>query len=139
MLVALFVGALFWNIGTWWFGLPNSSSQTSGHATNASYRGFQNENCIEEKEKPTASSCGSRIRWAAWTEVMIFPFRVRQGVNWNTAPRGSFASAHSRPPWASIDGGGQGAQIGRRRQIGEVVFLLAWGAMFADKPGFVAR
>ena len=26
MLVALFVAALFWNIGTWWFGLPNSSS-----------------------------------------------------------------------------------------------------------------
>ncbi len=26
MLVALFVSALFWNIGTWWLGLPNSSS-----------------------------------------------------------------------------------------------------------------
>ena len=26
MLVALFVAALIWNIGTWWFGLPNSSS-----------------------------------------------------------------------------------------------------------------
>src|SRR5262249_24823030 len=26
MLVALLVAALFWNIGTWWFGLPNSSS-----------------------------------------------------------------------------------------------------------------
>jgi inorganic phosphate transporter, PiT family len=26
MLVALFSAALFWNIGTWWFGLPNSSS-----------------------------------------------------------------------------------------------------------------
>jgi inorganic phosphate transporter, PiT family len=26
MLVSLFVAALFWNIGTWWFGLPNSSS-----------------------------------------------------------------------------------------------------------------
>jgi inorganic phosphate transporter, PiT family len=26
MLIALFVAALFWNIGTWWFGLPNSSS-----------------------------------------------------------------------------------------------------------------
>jgi len=23
-------------------------------------------------------------------------------VNWNTAPRGLFASAHSRPPWASM-------------------------------------
>jgi PiT family inorganic phosphate transporter len=26
MLVALLISALFWNIGTWWFGLPNSSS-----------------------------------------------------------------------------------------------------------------
>jgi len=26
MLVALFVAALFWNVATWWFGLPNSSS-----------------------------------------------------------------------------------------------------------------
>jgi inorganic phosphate transporter, PiT family len=26
MLVALLVSALFWNIGTWWFALPNSSS-----------------------------------------------------------------------------------------------------------------
>jgi PiT family inorganic phosphate transporter len=26
MLVSLFVAALVWNIGTWWFGLPNSSS-----------------------------------------------------------------------------------------------------------------
>jgi PiT family inorganic phosphate transporter len=26
MLVALFIAAIFWNIGTWWFGLPNSSS-----------------------------------------------------------------------------------------------------------------
>jgi hypothetical protein len=23
-------------------------------------------------------------------------------LNWNAAPRGSFASAHSRPPWASM-------------------------------------
>jgi inorganic phosphate transporter, PiT family len=26
MLVSLFAAALFWNVGTWWFGLPNSSS-----------------------------------------------------------------------------------------------------------------
>ena len=26
MLVALLVAALFWNVGTWWFALPNSSS-----------------------------------------------------------------------------------------------------------------
>src|SRR5260370_11304629 len=38
-----------------------------------------------------------------------------------------------------LDGGGQGAQVGRSRQVGEIVFLLARGAVFADKPGFVAR
>jgi inorganic phosphate transporter, PiT family len=26
MLVAVFAAALFWNVGTWWFGIPNSSS-----------------------------------------------------------------------------------------------------------------
>jgi PiT family inorganic phosphate transporter len=26
MLAALFISALFWNVGTWWFGIPNSSS-----------------------------------------------------------------------------------------------------------------
>src|ERR1700744_2156944 len=26
MLVAVFVAALVWNVGTWWFGIPNSSS-----------------------------------------------------------------------------------------------------------------
>jgi PiT family inorganic phosphate transporter len=26
MLVALFASACFWNIATWWFGIPNSSS-----------------------------------------------------------------------------------------------------------------
>jgi PiT family inorganic phosphate transporter len=26
MLIALFISALLWNVGTWWFGLPNSSS-----------------------------------------------------------------------------------------------------------------
>lgn len=26
MLVALFIAALVWNVGTWWLGLPNSSS-----------------------------------------------------------------------------------------------------------------
>src|SRR6202789_3409445 len=26
MLVSLFIAALSWNVGTWWFGLPNSSS-----------------------------------------------------------------------------------------------------------------
>ena len=26
MLVALFIPALVWNVGTWWLGLPNSSS-----------------------------------------------------------------------------------------------------------------
>src|ERR1700731_1626341 len=38
-----------------------------------------------------------------------------------------------------LDGGRQGAQIGRRRQIGEVIFFLSRHPMFADEPSFLAR
>ena len=38
-----------------------------------------------------------------------------------------------------LDGGGQGAQIGRRGEVGKIVFLLARGSVFADEPGFVPR
>src|ERR1700704_4545169 len=36
-----------------------------------------------------------------------------------------------------LDGGRQGLQVCRRRQVGEVVFLLARDAVFTDQPGFV--
>src|SRR5262249_31249942 len=34
-----------------------------------------------------------------------------------------------------LDGGGQGAQVRLRRQVGEVVFLLSRHPVFADEPG----
>lgn len=37
-----------------------------------------------------------------------------------------------------LDSGGYFAQICRGRQIGEIVFLLAGGALLADEPSFVA-
>src|ERR1700692_3311428 len=38
-----------------------------------------------------------------------------------------------------LDRGGQGAQVGVRWQIAQIVLLLAAGAVLADEPGFVAR
>ena len=38
-----------------------------------------------------------------------------------------------------LDGGSQGSQVGRRRQVGEVVFFLSRHPMFADEPSLVAR
>jgi hypothetical protein len=37
-----------------------------------------------------------------------------------------------------LDSGGQCAQIRRRREIGEIVFLLPGGTLLANEPGFVA-
>ena len=36
-----------------------------------------------------------------------------------------------------LDGGRQGAQVGRPRQVGEVVFFLSRHPVFADKPSLV--
>src|SRR6187549_2095750 len=38
-----------------------------------------------------------------------------------------------------LDGGSQGAQIGLRRQVGEIVFLLPRHPVFADEPSLVPR
>src|SRR3977135_1387949 len=38
-----------------------------------------------------------------------------------------------------LDGGGQGSQAGRSRQVGEIVFLLSRRPVVADKPGLVSR
>ena len=38
-----------------------------------------------------------------------------------------------------LDGGGQGSQASRSRQVGEIVFLLSRRPVFADKPGLVSR
>ena len=37
-----------------------------------------------------------------------------------------------------LDGGRQGAQVGLRRQVGEIVFLLSRHPVFADEPSLVA-
>ena len=36
-----------------------------------------------------------------------------------------------------LDGGCQGAQVGLRRQVGEIVFLLSRQSVFANKPSLV--
>ena len=36
-----------------------------------------------------------------------------------------------------LDGGCQGAKVGFRRQVGEIVFLLSRHPVFADKPSLV--
>ena len=38
-----------------------------------------------------------------------------------------------------LDGGCQGAQVGLRRQVGEIVFPLSRHPVFADKPSLVPR
>ena len=38
-----------------------------------------------------------------------------------------------------LDGGRQGAQVGRRRQVGEIVFFLSRHPAFADEPSLVSR
>ena len=59
MLVALFVAALIWNIGTWWFGLPNSSS----HCLIGALIGVALGNALLR-----ARSFGDGVHWAQlWT------------------------------------------------------------------------
>src|ERR1700736_1687334 len=38
-----------------------------------------------------------------------------------------------------LDGGCQGAQVGLRRQVGEIVFLLSGHPVFADEPSLLPR
>jgi PiT family inorganic phosphate transporter len=61
MLVALFVAALFWNIGTWWFGLPNSSS----HCLIGSLIGIALGNALLR-----ARSVGEGVNWAQLVTVL---------------------------------------------------------------------
>ena len=59
MLVALLISALFWNIGTWWFGLPNSSS----HCLIGSLIGIALGNALSR-----ARSVADGVHWAQlWT------------------------------------------------------------------------
>jgi inorganic phosphate transporter, PiT family len=59
MLVALFLAALLWNVGTWWFGLPNSSS----HCLIGSLIGIAIANALIRER-----SLGQGVHWAEmWT------------------------------------------------------------------------
>src|SRR6201985_3523422 len=59
MLVALFLAALLWNVGTWWFGLPNSSS----HCLIGSLIGIAIANAFIRER-----SLGEGVHWAQmWT------------------------------------------------------------------------
>lgn len=59
MLVALLAAALFWNVGTWWFGLPNSSS----HCLIGSLIGIALGNALLR-----ARSLGDGVHWGQlWT------------------------------------------------------------------------
>ena len=61
MLVSLFAAALVWNIGTWWFGLPNSSS----HCLIGSLIGVALGNAFARSR-----SIGDGVHWAQLWKVM---------------------------------------------------------------------
>ena len=61
MLVSLFVAALSWNIGTWWFGLPNSSS----HCLIGSLIGVALGNALARSR-----SLGEGVHWAQLWKVL---------------------------------------------------------------------
>jgi PiT family inorganic phosphate transporter len=61
MLVSLFVAALSWNIGTWWFGLPNSSS----HCLIGSLIGVALGNALVRSR-----SIADGVHWAALWKVL---------------------------------------------------------------------
>jgi hypothetical protein len=85
MLVALFVAALFWNIGTWWLALPNSSS----HCLIGSLIGVAVGNAfVARAASPTACtgrSCGKCSR------------RSRCRRFWDSCSPGSCISSAVRP------------------------------------------
>src|ERR1700761_8770627 len=59
MLMSLFLAALVWNVGTWWFGLPNSSS----HCLIGSLIGIAAANALMRER-----SLGEGVHWAQmWT------------------------------------------------------------------------
>jgi inorganic phosphate transporter, PiT family len=57
MLVAVFVAALLWNVGTWWLGIPNSSS----HALIGALIGVALENALTRE--------GFGVRGVDWAQV----------------------------------------------------------------------
>jgi len=61
MLVALFIAALVWNVGTWWLGLPNSSS----HALIGALIGIAIGNSIKH-----ARGFGNGVDWSQVKSVL---------------------------------------------------------------------
>jgi len=61
MLVSLFIAALSWNIGTWWFGLPNSSS----HCLIGSLIGIALGNALVQSR-----SLAAGVHWAQLWKVL---------------------------------------------------------------------
>src|SRR5579863_3821895 len=61
MLVSLFVAALTWNIGTWWLGLPNSSS----HCLIGSLIGVAIGNALARSR-----SVADGVHWAEMRKVL---------------------------------------------------------------------
>ncbi len=61
MLVSLFIAALTWNIGTWWFGLPNSSS----HCLIGSLIGVALGNALARSR-----SIGEGVHWGQLWKVL---------------------------------------------------------------------
>ena len=61
MLAALFISALVWNVGTWWFGIPNSSS----HALIGALIGIAIENALKQKR-----GIGEGVDWHQVWDVL---------------------------------------------------------------------
>jgi PiT family inorganic phosphate transporter len=71
MLVSLFIAALSWNIGTWWFGLPNSSS----HCLIGSLIGVALGNAFVQSR-----SLAEGVHWAQlWTVLEALAFSPLMG------------------------------------------------------------
>ncbi len=68
MLAALFISALAWNVGTWWLGLPNSSS----HALIGSLIGIAIENSLVQQRGLNNGVDWHQI-WSVLTSLLVSP------------------------------------------------------------------
>lgn len=68
MLAAVFVSALFWNLGTWWFGIPNSSS----HALIGALIGIAIENSLRHARGLTNGVDWPQI-WSVLGSLLVSP------------------------------------------------------------------
>jgi PiT family inorganic phosphate transporter len=78
MLVAVFVAALLWNVGTWWFGIPNSSS----HALIGSLIGVALQNALAHRGDGKAGVDWAQV-WGVLGSLLVSPllgFALALGV-----------------------------------------------------------